>query len=63
MIDMNFDEMKFIGRRLIWINGYVFSKIDRVLCDVRRVIIYVYFYVDFRENYFLDYVLIYIEMC
>lgn len=54
-------EMKVSGRYFIWINGYIFSKIDNVLCNDMWFLKYGYVIVNFRENFIFDYIFIYLE--
>lgn len=55
MIDFELDEMKVIWNYYIWINGYVFFKIDRVFFNFVWVREYGYICVVFREENNLDY--------
>lgn len=62
MIDLRFIYMKVIGYYFIWINGYVWSRIDRVICKVDWVIFYGYIVVYFRDKGIFDYLFIYMDV-
>lgn len=57
----NMIEMRSRGFLYIWFNGYVSSKIDRVLCNNVWVIKYNFFIVEFGECGFFDYVFIILD--
>lgn len=62
MVYCNIFEMKVKGKKYIWFNGYVGSKIDRALCNLVWVIYNGVMIVDFRECGILDYFFIFIDI-
>lgn len=58
----NLLEMKICGNFYIWLNGYVNSKIDRVICNMEWLNCYYDVYVEFKERNILDYFFCFIEI-